>query len=178
MDRRTFVKVGLGGAALLALSGVGLSLLPSKARAPGKALQVLSPQSFSVLAAIADRLCPANGLFPAASELEVAESIDLLLTRCHPAVAAELAQVLQLFENGLANVLFDARFSTFTSADPATQDAALEAWRTSALPVRRTAFKALHGLVAGAYYGHPRAWPALGYAGPPNFGNGAGEVTP
>ncbi len=178
MDRRTFVKVGLGGAALLACSGVGLALLPSKPRAPRTALQVLSAADYAVLAAIADRVCPASGLFPSAAELEVAEGIDRLLTRCHPGVAAELKQVLQLFENGLSNVLFDGRFSTFTGADPAAQDAALEAWRTSSLPVRRTAFKALHGLIAGAYYGHPRAWPAIGYAGPPNFGNGTAEVTP
>jgi hypothetical protein len=31
----------------------------------------------------------------------------------------------------------------------------------------RSAYDALHQLVFAAWYGNPRSWPAIGYAGPP-----------
>jgi hypothetical protein len=43
----------------------------------------------------------------------------------------------------------------------------LDGWRTSGFTLLRSAYDALHQLVFAAWYGNPRSWPAIGYAGPP-----------
>jgi hypothetical protein len=43
----------------------------------------------------------------------------------------------------------------------------LERWRTNRWLLLRSAYDGLHQLVLAAWYGNPRAWPAIGYPGPP-----------
>lgn len=167
LSRRTFLGLGLGGAAVLAVAGIGL--MPTTLRPSATPLRVLSPRAFSVLAAVADRICPGGGAFPSASEVGVAESIDALLAMSDPSMGAEVGQALLLLDNALAGLLFDGRPTTFTGASPEIQDATLAAWASSSLLLRRKVYKALRGLVAGTYYGSPRVYAAVGYPGPPSF---------
>lgn len=167
--RRSVLGVGLAGAGLLAVAGVGVALRPTVMHAPARPLKVLSPRAFSVLVAVADRVCPGTASFPKASDLGVAELVDDLLATSDPALGAELGQALLLFDNALAGLLLDGRPRTFTAAPPEEQDAVLLAWATSGLTLRRKVLKALRGLIAGAYYGHPDVYAACGYAGPPDL---------
>ena len=80
---------------------------------------------------------------------------------------SELKQLLNLFENALANFLFGGRITPFTQLDPQEQDAVLDEWLHSRFSVRRTGFTALRGLVLAAYFVRPETWPAVGYPGPP-----------
>jgi len=168
------IRYGLGGAVALAAGGVGLSLQRTRPRAPSRPLRALDERTFSILAAVADRVTPPREGFPAASELQVAEKIDELLTGVHPAVLEEITQVLHLLENGLAGLVLDGRPKPFTALSPQAQDEALQSWKRSRLGLRRTAYKALRGLCAAAYYASPEIYPAVGYPGPPDFGNVAG----
>lgn len=184
LDRRRFLALGVGGAAVLAVGGVGLSLQGTVPRAASGPLAALTPAQFSVLAAIADRLCPGGDGFPTAGELRVAEGVDALLATMHPAAAAELGQALLLVENALTGVVFDGRFVPFTAASPEAQDAALDGWRTSRIGLRRKVYKALRGLVISTYYANPAIAPLVGYPGPPDVSAliaarvAAGEIAP
>jgi len=171
LSRRTAIRYGLGGAIALAAGGVGLSLQRTEVRSPARPLRVLDERTFSILAAVADRIAPARGDFRSASDLQVAEKIDDLLATVDPAVVVEVTQVLKLLENGLAGLVFDGRPRAFTALDAPDQDRALAAWKGSRWSVRRTAYKALHGLCAAAYYASPEVYPTVGYPGPPDFGN-------
>lgn len=166
--RRNVLKFGLAGAVLLAIGGVGLGLRGTVRRVPASPLLVLDDVEFSVLWAVAERVCPANGKFPAASSVLVAEKIDALLAGLDPATQAETKSLLRLVENALPGLLLDGRFTTFTGSSPAVQDAVLEAMRTSRMGLRRTMFKALGGLVGATYYAQPEVWGAVGYPGPPD----------
>ncbi len=171
ITRRSILKYGLAGAVILAASGVGLSVRSTTQRTPRRPLVSLDPTTYSILAAISDRILPGGEGFPKASDLEVPEKIDALLATCHPGMQAEVVQVLQLFENALAGFVFDQRFQTFTASPPDVQDEVIASWRSSRISVRRTAYKALHGLVTASYYGSPEVYKLVGYPGPPNFGN-------
>ncbi len=170
LTRRTLLRYGLGGALALAAGGLGLALFPGQSRAPRRPLQALTERDYAILAAIADRLCPGAPGLPSAGELDVAGHVDALMARLHPADVAEFQQLLALFENALVRALLHGSPVPFSRAAPAVQDASLEAWRTSALPFRRLAFKALRGLVAATYWAQPETWPHIGYPGPPRFG--------
>ena len=169
-SRRELLKVGLVGGAVLGLGGVGLGLRGTVMVPPTTPLQALDPRSYSVLVAVAERICAYDGL-PTASELGVALGIDALLASTHPGIAAELSQGLMVLENALTGLLLDGRVTPFTALAPAEQDAVLDSWRRSPLPVKRTVYKAIHGLVVAGYWADPTVFPHCGYPGPPDYGN-------
>lgn len=167
MDRRSFVKKGLLGGAVLVLGGAGLALQPGRrAFAPTRALGVLDDRGFQVMAAIAARVVTLPGVDPAA----IAHGVDENLARAVPEARADLARVLGLFENALPGLLLDGRTRPFTQLDPAAQDRVLEAWRDSRLVLRRGAYHALRKLCLGTAYADPAAWRAVHYPGPPLLG--------
>ena len=153
---------------MLAIGGVGLGIQQSKLVEPQKPLQVLSLKEFSILYAIANRLLPANGKFPAASELQVAETVDSILATADEFSQAELKQVLALMENALVSGIFEGHTRPFTRSSPEVQDLLLQSWQRSSIHLRRTAFKALNGLCGAAFYSNPLTHSLVGYAGPPS----------
>lgn len=170
LSRRAFVGLGLAGGAALALGGVGLGLQPTVTRPPQVPLRALSPRAFSVLAAVADRVCPGGGAAPSARQVQVAEKVDALLASSPPTFRADIEQALLLFENALPGLLLDGRVRPFTASSPDDQDAALRAWQTSSIGLRRQVYKGVRGLVVAAYFGSPETYAgASGYAGPPDF---------
>jgi hypothetical protein len=169
MNRRTVLRFGLGGAAVLAVSGVGLSLRPGVRHAPAAALSVLGPVEFSVLAAIADRMAPAMDGYPSAASLQVAERIDALLATLEPEAGEELCQLLRLLDNALVSALLGGPATPFTALSAQRQDAVLMAWRDSRLTLRRSAFKALRSICLSTYFGHPAVAALVGYPGPPDL---------
>ncbi|GEM_PF-759480 len=171
--RRLFQFVAAGGLAA-ALGGVGVGLQGTAMREPAGPLRCLSPRAFSILAALADRICPQGDGFPAASELKVAEGVDDLMSRVHPGDVADLETALLFFENALSGLLFDGRPTPFSACDAATQDAAIDAFRSSAVGARRQVFKATYGLIAGAYWANSTLHTKIGYSGQPDYGNRRG----
>jgi len=172
-NRRTILKFGLGGAAVLTVGGVGLGLRGTAMRAAPQALRVLSTRQYSILAAIAETLCPGGPGLPDANEVQVAVKVDGVLDTLHPGDAKEFVQALALMENALVGLAFQGRFSTFSGSSPAVRTAALEGWRTSGLALRRTAFTAVSGLCMGAYWSDPSTYAHVGYPGPPPLGAAA-----
>src|SRR5690349_21372510 len=92
MNRRTFLKRGFLGGAILALGGgATLSFLPSRRLLePARALLVLDERAFQVLVAIARRVVTA----PEADHLEIAHGVDEALSRAVPEAQADLTQLL------------------------------------------------------------------------------------
>ncbi len=168
-DRRTLLTWGLAGTGLMAMAGVGLGLRPTVPRAAPGPLRKLDPRSYSVLAAIADRVTPGTTDAPTARELDVAYQIDTLLDSLHPSVAWELNQLLKLFDNAITGLLLDGRITTFTASPPEVQDEVLQSWRTSRLSVRRQGYRALRNLCAATYFADPATYASVGYPGPPDF---------
>jgi hypothetical protein len=159
--RRLLWSLALGGAAVAA--GVGLAVVPPAGRVPRVPLRALTDRSFAVLAAAADRICPGAAGLPNAWELEVPEKVDAALARLHPAHATDLHRALLLLDNPLAGLLLDARPVAFTRASDESRDRILEAWRTSRLEVRRSAYQAIVGLVSAAYWSDPLTFAHIGY---------------
>lgn len=165
MNRRTFLKRGLLGGVLLAAGGGAVAALtPSRVLyEPRAALKSLTPAQFNVLAAIAARIVIADGADPVA----IAHSVDHSLSRMEPELQKDLADVFGLFESPLAGLL-DFRLQPFTRLSPEAQDAALLAWRDSAISLRRGAYRAIKNLCTTAFYRQESAWALAGYPGPPD----------
>ncbi|WP_164020886.1 hypothetical protein [Pyxidicoccus trucidator] len=171
LTRRSLLKRGLFGGALLALGGSavlasrdGLSL-----PLPPEGLRVLGAREYAALQALARRAFPPRPGWPDADTASVAFTADGLLARGDPAVAKEVKELLGLFDNALAGFLFAGRVTPFSRLSPEAQDAAFEDWRTSRLMLLRTGHHALRTLVYSAYYMHPATAAAAGYLAPEGF---------
>ena len=165
MRRRGFLKLGLVGGALLGLTGAGLGLWPSRIRfVPQRALRVLDPAGFNVLAQVAARVAPSDG-----DPVAIAHGVDETLVAQTPEAQDDFRKLLRLLENGLARLLLDGRPRNFTRLVAASQDAALAAFRDSRLVVRRSGYHALRKLCLAVYYAAPSTWGVIGYPGPPTI---------
>jgi len=168
--RRSLLKKGLIGGGLLAVSGIGLSLQPSKKlTSPVGSLKVLSPKAYGTLLALIPHVLPVSKEFPKPDDIQVAKRVDDLLALMHPADGAELAQALQVIENPVLGLLLDGRPQPFSVASAAAQAQTLQNWKSSRLAVRRTGYVALTGLIKSCYFSHPQTYAAVGYPGPPDL---------
>lgn len=168
LSRRTLL---LGGVVLATVGGgvVSVALAPTVLRAPRTPLQVLTPQAFSVVAALADRVCPGAAGLPSAWDLGVPEQVDAYLATVDPRTAGELVLGLRLLESGLIGLVLDGRRRTFTALSGPEQDSVLHAWRTSRLAPRKQAYAGLLRLLKSVYWARPEVWRHVGYEGPPRF---------
>src|SRR5215472_9423984 len=171
LSRRSVIKRGLLGGALLAAGGAGFLALRGGAEVPlpPDGLLVFSPAQYAVLDAVARRMVRPRSGWATVDQIAVARAADRIAARTEPSAQKELRQLLGLFENGLAGFLFGGRTRPFTRLDGAEQDRVLAEWRDSRIAVRRTGFTALRTLVLAAYYQSPTIWPAVGYGGPPGI---------
>jgi len=171
ISRRTVLKFGLGGAAVLAVSAATpLPALAMTGLEPEDVspLQVLSERELVILEAIAETIAPGGDGFPTASQLGVARQVDTLLVQLPPGDAEDLRAAIRLFDSPAALLLLGTRPRSFTRMSPEARVAVLERWRTGAA-VKRKVYKAVQALCASAYWSNPRVYEGVGYPGPPDF---------
>src|SRR5450755_3604660 len=168
-SRRTLLKRGLFGGAVLAIGGAGFLALRGGKRvlAPGEGLHVFSEGQYAVLDALAHRFIGRAPGWPTVEVVGVALAVDRIAQRTEPSVQAELKQLLGLFENALSGFLFGGWTSPFTALEAAAQDRVLQEWRDSRIAIRRTGYNALRTLVLAGYFQSPLTWKPMGYPGPP-----------
>lgn len=167
--RRSFLKLGLFGGALLATGGAlsWVALRPGRREPlPEGGLLVLSLAEYSVLAAVARRMLP-PAPWPSPDALGVARACDALLAQLDETSRLQVRQLLNVFESGLNCLLSGAGAEPFTALPPEGQDQVLEAWGRGRLSLQRAGYQALRRLTTTAYFGRPEAWAAMGYPGPP-----------
>jgi Gluconate 2-dehydrogenase subunit 3 len=169
LSRRSLIKRGLLGGALLAAGGAGFLALRGGGSVPLPAdgLRVFTRRQFAVLDAVARRMIRPRTGWPTVDQIGVALAADRIAAMVEPSAQRELQQLLGLFENALAGFAFGGWTRPFTRLDGPEQDRVLAEWRDSRLAVRRTGYAALRTLVLAGYYQSPSVWPAMGYSGPP-----------
>jgi len=165
LSRRTFIFVGVAGAAAL----VAARLLPRTAEASALGADGATVMTAVVPVMLGDALPPAGEARDAALR-ETLAALDGAVAGLAPRARSELADLFALL------VLPPARWSlartTAPWSDATAEDVGtfLANLRDSRIGLLRAAYDALHQLVMAAWYGNPRAWPALGYPGPPVVG--------
>ena len=142
-----------------------------KAATPSSTQSGLSPAARSIFTAIAPVLL--DGAMPredAAAHAETLRAIEETIAGLAPAARDELEELFSLLDFGPTRCLVAGVWSPWPRVSAASVGAFLERWRESRFALLRSAYDALHQIVLGAWYAQPRAWPAIGYAGPPSLG--------
>lgn len=171
-SRRRFLRLGLGGTALLGVGGLlayetsGYELDPNRA----ESLYAFSVKEYLIVRAIAARMLrpdepPERGApYPDPDELDVAARIDVFVARLEAPERRDLRRLLHVVEHVLPwSVGCGSRFTRLAGDD---QDRVLAAMESSRLGVLRGGFVALKSLCAMAYFSDPLTWAPIGYDGP------------
>jgi hypothetical protein len=171
ISRRTLLKAGIaGGAALLLARWLYTATSePSRGTVGSNAV---SGDEAQILSAIIPVLLGAA--LPAGADRAVAQAEALsgaleAIAGLPPAARKELDQLFALLAFVPARCVVAGVWSPWPEASPESIAAFLARWRDSRFALLRSAYEALHQIVYGAWYGNPRSWPAIGYAGPPSL---------
>jgi hypothetical protein len=163
MRRRTLLKVGLTGGALLAAAGGATWLL--RRAAPDAAF---SDDTRVVLRGVIPALLA--GALPTDAGAR-AQALDAGLQRALATIAGlprptrtELGELFALLASAPGRWL--AGVERWDDAGVTQVSELLQRWRTSSFDLFQVAYHALHDLVLGAYYADPSTWKAIGYPGP------------
>jgi len=169
MRRRTFLTLGIAGAATLAAAG----WLAALHRRPAPLL-ALDDAAKSIVAAIVPAML--EGALPGTArerEAAIAETVvnvDRAIHGLPPSARTELGQLFALLALAPARRAFAGVASTWEEAGVAEVAAFLDRWRDSGWALKRSAYDALHQLILAAWYGNGRSWAGIGYPGPPKLG--------
>lgn len=163
MQRRTLLKAGLIGGAVLAAAGATAWLLkPSALDAAASAETRLV--LISIVPALLDGALPTD---PAAR----AQAIEGATQRTLAAIASlprptrlELGELFALLASRPGRWL--AGVERWEDATVAQTRDFLQRWRTHSFSLFQTGYHALHDLVLGPYYADPSTWERIGYPGP------------
>ena len=172
LTRREFLKVGAGGALVLASArAVRAQATPERDRRAAE--QVLDAGAREVLAAVAPVLLA--GALPT-QQSERSARIAATLAGVETAVASlprhaqdDLRDLFALLGFAPTRWLLAGVGQAWRDAPPAAIAAFLQRWRTSTWTLKEQAYHALHALVFAAFYADPQSWAAIGYPGPPRL---------
>lgn len=169
LSRRSLLKTGLVGFAFVSVGSAALLFQGAKPRAATTPLRTFTAAEAGVLTALASRLCPPAGPgAPGAEGIDLVGMLDVALEPLDDEAKKGLKLGLMIFDNAFTGALFGERVRPFSQLDDAAQDAVIRNWQNSHIAFRRTLIRGLSGLVMAVYWGDPRTWARIGYAGPPD----------
>lgn len=167
MRRRSFLKLGVLGAGVLAAGGAAYRLVRGPAP-PGRF--VLDGEARAALAAIVPAML-GSALTRDATARAVAldggiAGVDTAIRGLPLAAQQEVQDLFGLLALAPARRFVAGVHGGWLDADPAQVAVFLQAWRTHRLATLQTAYLALHDLILGAWYADAAHWAAIGYPGP------------
>jgi len=162
-SRRTFLKVGLAGSALLAAGGLAAWIA---GRDPAR-------DRDEVLGAVVPALLAGALPAPPAHRAEAVERCTRLVAEAigglSPSAQQEVGQLFALLAIAPTRLLTTGIGSSWAEASPKDVHEFLERWRMHSWALLQSGYQALHDLVLGSWYADESSWPAIGYEGPPKL---------
>ena len=182
MNRRGFLKLGLGGTLVLGAAGLGVHLggynnAPAgkpegqAARVPDHDFQFLSRQDIVLFQALLPALLA--GALPASPE-PYQRSMDNTLIRIDQGISAfspanrqQLRKLFDLLNLAPGRIALAGIWRDWSTVRQEQANAFLQRWRDSHFGLLNSGYIALSKLTNVAFYGAREHWPASGYPGPP-----------
>ena len=159
MKRRSLLKAGLAGGALLAVGGAALFIGRDPQRDRALILGAVVP-------ALLDGALPVEAPARAAAIERVVDGVGVAIGLLAPSAQTELERLFTLLALAPGRRLL-AGVATEWARAPIDEVAAfLEGWRNHRSALFRAGYAAIHDLVLGTWYADESAWSGIGYAGP------------
>jgi hypothetical protein len=169
MTRRRLIHTGLGGLALLYISGCSRGTVSGSFADPDFAYRVLSPRDRDMFAAVGNTML--DGALAAAAGptalVNVVRGVDIAAAGLPAGDRSELAQLFNLLGFSVTRGLAAGIWTSWGDASETDVASFLQRWRFSSIGLFRSGYQALHQLVMAAWYGDSASWERIGYPGPP-----------
>jgi len=169
-SRRTFIEAGVAGcAALLLVRSLYSPAISSASSGTGGLRRGSRTMLSAIIPVLLDGALPTGTEQRAAARMEALAAVEDAISGLPPASREELGELFSLLDFAPARWLMAGVWSTWGEASSESVAAFLARWRDSRFTLLRSGYAALHQIVLGAWYAQPRAWIAIGYAGPPSL---------
>ncbi|MBW0147727.1 hypothetical protein [Marinobacter arenosus] len=185
LDRRSFLKTGMGGALFLGAVSVtaGLSGCATTPAGPREAVDLGPSDGYQFRFLTRDDVQLFHALLPAIIGPALTEQpedrrqvigstierIDAGISQFGPANQRELRRLFDLLNFGFTRVTIARVWSSWPNVTSAEADAFLERWRTSGIGLFNNGYIALTKISNVAFYGYRDHWHLSGYPGPPQW---------
>ena len=171
-SRRAFLVTGVLGVAALAAGGLlrewPLRSGPATALRDATILHALVP-------AMLDDALPADARERDLAITETVTGVQAAVAGLPPNAQGEIARLFGLLAFAPFRVGVAGLWRDWPQASLSDTAGMLARWQHSRLSLLRSAYDGLHQLILAAWYGNPRAWEAIGYAGPPALAGAPGS---
>ena len=172
MIRRTFLKVGVATAVLLAMTrNLDRQVFAQSDDRGSLDLKKLANRDAECIAALAPAVL--KGALPddpAGRQVainEVVEAFDRTVAGLSPAIQKEVEELLSLLTFSVTRRFVAGVSKPWNEATEAEVSAFLEGWRQSRLSLLQQGYQALARLLIACWYGNPLSWGKIDYGGPP-----------
>ena len=169
LSRRSLLKIGVLGGAVLATAGVTVALVDRFASAPAQGHLALRPADLPILAALVPVMLEGavepTRLSDAARN--TIQGLDHQLAHLSPEMLKLTRQMLDVLALPVTRGPLTGIWSGWESASPEAVRHFLARWENSALALLRMGHASLLQLVMMAWYAQPESWAHCGYPGPP-----------
>jgi hypothetical protein len=165
MQRRGFLKLGIGAAIVIGVAGAGVALIK-----PGLVDGKLGPGARDVMraaaqAVLSDLLPPTGAARDAALALQL-DRLDAFIASLPAPTRKELSDALGLLATAAGRFALVGLGSSWAEASPQEVEEALDAMRLSTSNTKQQIYHALRDLNTVAFFSAPDNWHSVGYAGP------------
>lgn len=169
--RRSLLKLGLIGTALLAAGGFVATRLtdgsPSARLAQAVHLDAgMQSMLARVFEGVLDGMLPTDPAQRQAQLDATLSGLDKAIGNLPLHVQSELKDLLGVLTLAPTRFVLAGRWSGWEAATVKDVQAMLTGLRTSAVELRRLIYVTLRDLAAASYYAMPETWSAIGYRGP------------
>ena len=158
MQRRGFLKLGIGAAVVIGVAGAGIALIK-----PGLVDGKLGPGARELMAATARAVL--GELLPAAGVEAQLSRLDATIAGFPAATRKELSDALGLLATAAGRYALVGLSKPWGEASAADIQQALDAMRLSTSNTRQQIYHALRDLNAIAFFTEPGNWQTAGYPG-------------
>lgn len=186
MDRRSFLRTGMGGALFLGTVSVTAGLSGCATAPAGRgytSLDDVNPSNYQFRFLTEDDIVLFEALLPALvgpaltedpalrrSQIrDTIERIDAGIHQFGPSNREELRGLFDLLNFSVTRITVARVWSSWANASTADADAFLNRWRTSSIGLFNNGYIALTKVSNVAFYGHADHWHVSGYPGPPQW---------
>ena len=166
MQRRTWLKLGIGSTVVLALAGGGLALMAPGLDKQGRLSDTGNLVISAVARAVLQGTLPTDASLHAKAMQGLMERISLLTNNLPPHAQDELSQLLSVLASGAGRWGLAGLGKNWEQASVAEIQNALQSMRVSSLGLKRQAYQGLHDIVGAAYFSDASTWAQIGYSGP------------
>ena len=165
MQRRSWLKLSLGAAAVLAVGG-GAGALIEPAWRDGRLTAAGRLVFMHAGRAFLDGSLPSDNAQRTQALAGLLDRTDALIAALPTHAQRELSQLLSLLATTLGRRTLAGLAPEWADATVPEIRQALQSMRLSQLTLRQQAYQALHDITGSAYFSNPATWSVLGYPGP------------